>query len=258
LEIWRRRGRGLTSWFVGGEGAPSQSEVLRHRARAAIPALLQAVATLNERRVARSDRAADLRALARWFAESDSDWDANRLFRAAFALAPARHLSVDQQTLAARDADPVSADTSWLDAPPLEISPRLRQSGHYSRRGAASQIVDLGAQKAYLAQLAKEEADRIGDARRRLATGRRLRLSELPSLDDNELEIFLDVLGAALAGRASAADVVDTVSSDGTLTIRLEPPDDGAVAAIATAFGRLEGPDFWITIADAWAPTVSA
>jgi uncharacterized protein (TIGR02677 family) len=258
LEVWRRRWRGLTSWFLGGQGAPSQSEVLRHRARAAIPALLQAVATLNERRVARSDRAADLRALARWFAESDSDWDANRLFRAAFALAPARHLSVDQQTLAARDADPVSADTSWLDAPPLQISPRLRQSGHYSRRGAPSQIVDLGAQKAYLAQLAQEEAARIGDARRRLATGCRLRLSELPSLDENELDIFLDVLGAALAGRATASDVVETVSSDGTLTIRLEPPDDGAVAAVATAFGRLEGPDFWITIADAWAPVVSA
>lgn len=27
LEVWRRRWRGLTSWFLGGQGAPSQSEV---------------------------------------------------------------------------------------------------------------------------------------------------------------------------------------------------------------------------------------
>ncbi len=249
---WQRRWRGLTSWFVGGPAAPSQAEVLRHRARAAIPALLQAVATLNERRVARSDRAADLRALARWFAELESDRDAHRLFRAAFALAPARHLSVDQASLSAREANPVAAETSWLDAPPLEISPRLRQSGHYNRRGAPGQVVDRSVEKAYLARLADEEAARMASARRRLATGRRLRLSELPYLDDVEVEILLDVLGAALAGRVAASDAVETVSSDGTLTVRLEPPDGGAHASVDTSIGRLEGPDFWITVADAW------
>jgi len=216
------------------------------------------VATLNERRVARSDRAADLRALARWFAELDSEADANRLFRAAFALAPARHLSVDERTLAAREAEAVSADASWLDAPALEISPRLRQSGRYGRRGPPSQIVDRTVEKAYLAQLAAEDAARTARARERLATGRRLRLSDLPILDEDELDILLDLLGAALAGRRAPTDVVDTVSSDGTLTVRLEPAEDGASAGVATALGRLSGPDFWITIADAWAPSVSA
>ncbi|HEY2731536.1 MAG TPA: TIGR02677 family protein [Polyangia bacterium] len=258
LDQWRRRWQGLRAWFVGGDAGPSQSEVLRHRARAAIPALLQAVATLNERRVARSDRAADLRALARWFAELDDEADANRLFRAAFALAPARHLSVDERTLAAREAEVVSADTSWLDAPALEISPRLRQSGRYGRRGPPSQVVDRTVEKAYLAQLAAEDAARTARARERLATGRRLRLSDLPILDEDELDILLDLLGAALAGRAGPTDVVDTVSSDGTLTVRLEPAEDGASTSVATAIGRLSGPDFWITIADAWAPSVSA
>ena len=45
-----------------------------------------------------SDRSADFRALARFFAEAPDDPAAHRLWRAAFAFAPARHLSVDRNT----------------------------------------------------------------------------------------------------------------------------------------------------------------
>jgi uncharacterized protein (TIGR02677 family) len=132
---WRARWAGLRSWFIGRAGAPSQAEILRARARASIPALLAAVASINDRRFTRSDRSADLRTLARWFAEADSDEAAHRLWRVAFALAPARHLLVDAETLEQREARPVPARTSWLDAPALRISPRLRSAGRYVRRG---------------------------------------------------------------------------------------------------------------------------
>jgi len=46
---------------------------------------------LNERRSGRSDRSADFRLLASWFAGCASDAEAHRLARAAFALNPARH-----------------------------------------------------------------------------------------------------------------------------------------------------------------------
>jgi uncharacterized protein (TIGR02678 family) len=52
-------------------------------------AALDAVGLLNERRSGRSDRSADFRVLARWFAEAPDDEAAHRLWRAAFGLCPA-------------------------------------------------------------------------------------------------------------------------------------------------------------------------
>jgi uncharacterized protein (TIGR02677 family) len=74
--------------------------VLRASARSAIPALLQAIAALHDRRVSRTDRHTDLRTLAVWFAEAPSDQEAHRLWRIAFGLSSARHLRVTEETLA--------------------------------------------------------------------------------------------------------------------------------------------------------------
>jgi uncharacterized protein (TIGR02677 family) len=250
---WTARWQGLRSWFLAREGEPSQAEVLRQRARSAIPALLAAVANLNDRRVARSDRSADLRALAVWFAEAPSDEDAHRLWRAAFALAPARHLSVDDDTLVAREVTPVSAQTSWLEAPPIGISPRLRESGRYTRPGPPSRVIDRSAEKAALARLFEEETAQIEEARRRLACNRPVRLSALGALGRAEFDLLLDLLGEVLGGRVRPSDVVEAFSSDGSLVIRLEPPPDGSEAVLETAAGWLRGPDFVVTIADAFA-----
>ena len=120
LDGWRARWSGLRSWFIGDRAHPSQAALLRQRARAAIPALLAAVTTLQERRTGRSDRSADFRALARWFAEAPSDAEAHRLWRAAFGLASARHLTIDAQTLEARQRSP---------CPPPPAGQRRRRSG---------------------------------------------------------------------------------------------------------------------------------
>lgn len=68
LNAWRERWRGLRGWFFRTGHEPSQAELLRARARSAIPQLLGAIAALNERRSGRSDRSADFRMLAGWFA----------------------------------------------------------------------------------------------------------------------------------------------------------------------------------------------
>ncbi|MCP4661337.1 MAG: TIGR02677 family protein, partial [bacterium] len=199
VDGWRVRWQGLRAWFIGDQ-RDSQAEILRKRARSAIPDLLNAAAGLHERRLTRSDRTSDLRTLARWFAQTGSERDAHRLWRAAFALAPARHLSIDDATLDERDARPVSPQTSWLEAPPLRISPQLRKTGSYQRRGRPSGIVDRRREKALLAELAAQEAEQILDARRRFA-GRRMRLSEIGELDAGEFQLFLDLLGEVLARR---------------------------------------------------------
>ncbi|MDJ0839630.1 MAG: TIGR02677 family protein, partial [Acidobacteriota bacterium] len=97
---WESRWQGLRSWFIAATGQKSQAEVLRGRALQAIPDLISVVAAINERRTTRGDRLADLRVLARWFAECDSDADAHRLWRAAFGLHQARHLRINADTLA--------------------------------------------------------------------------------------------------------------------------------------------------------------
>jgi uncharacterized protein (TIGR02677 family) len=251
LRLWRARWDGLRAWFLHQPNLPSQAEILRARARSSIPALLTAVAAIHDRRVARSDRVADLRTLARWFAEADTDREAHRLWRAAFALAPARHLRVDDRTLDEREANPVLPQTSWLDAPPLRISPRLRRTGRYLRPGGSGRVVDYRQQKADLARLATTEAEQIAAARHRLATGRPMRLSEIGELDPAEFHLFLDILGKALTHKIDPAAEVDAASSDGALRIHLAPTSDNVTAIIHTTTGRFSGKDHWVTISSA-------
>ncbi|MCI0386112.1 TIGR02677 family protein, partial [Streptomyces sp. CNQ085] len=138
---WRERWSGLTDWFVSGQERESQARLLRGRALGAIPQLLAVVRRLNERRAGRSDRSADFRALARWFAEAPDDAARHRLWRAAFGLHSSRHLTVDADTLAARAADPVPPTTAWAGTEPLRVSPQLRRTGSYERRGKPRKVV---------------------------------------------------------------------------------------------------------------------
>ena len=248
LAGWRQRWQGLRAWFIGSGGS-SQAEILRARARSAIPALLGAVEALHEQRASRSDRSTDLRTLARWFAQTDRREDAHRLWRAAFGLSSSRHLRVDAASLDRDDQEPVAPSTSWLDAPPLRLTPRLRKTGRFARRGARP-VVDRSKAKQQLAILAAEENRQIQAARRRLATDGRIRLSSIGQLEDDAFALFLDLLGEALARRGPAAETVVATSSDGALEIVLEPlpPDAEAMAVLETPRGRFSGPDHWVDI----------
>jgi uncharacterized protein (TIGR02677 family) len=255
LEAWRARWSGLRSWFTGDRAHPSQAALLRQRARAAIPALLTAVTTLQERRTGRSDRSADFRTLARWFAEAPSDAEAHRLWRAAFGFSSARHLTIDAETLQARTEQPVPAGTSWAEAPPVTVSPRLRATGRHQRRGGPARIVDRSQARRRLEDLLAAERTQTEAARRRLATGRPTRLSDLGALGRDEFALFLGLLGDALAaGPPGPGGSVQTTTSDGTLAITLEPTGDGATAEIVTPDGVLRGPDHVITIIDLTRP----
>jgi uncharacterized protein (TIGR02677 family) len=252
---WRARWDGLRRWF-DHPGGTSQAELLRSRARSAIPALLTAISQLNERRHQRADRAADFLALARWFAEAPSDADAHRLWRAAFALTPARHLRVDDATLVARENAGETARTSWLAGTPLRIAPRLRQTGFYTARGGPRTVIDRAEEKALLAALTREEAAQISRARARLARGEPLRLAALGELDRAEFDLFLDLLGEALARKENASAAVEAFSSDGQLRIRLEPVASAPPATLRTAHGAFTGPDHIVTISPARPPAV--
>lgn len=250
-ERWSGKWRGFRDWFLGTAAGISQAEILRRRAREAIPALLYTVQTINERRVSRSDRLADWQALALWFAEAPCDADAHRLWRSAFAMTPARHLLINRETLDLRDQLDESPRTSWLDAEPIRVSPRLRASGRATSRGGPPRLVQNSKEKELLALMAREENDQLESAKRILAVDKPMRLSEFEVLDPKAFELLLDLLGEAMNARVDSAEPVEATSADGSLIIRLGPFDAGRQARIQTSAGALIGPDALVHIRNA-------
>lgn len=243
LEAWRERWSGLSGWFVSHTQEPPQAELLRARVRAAIPQLLSAIAALNERRAGRSDRSADFRTLAVWFADCDDARHAHRLARAAFALNPARHYSLDQT--AEQD---LPAHTAWADAPPLRVHPRLREYGEATPRGPLARVKDRSDARALAASQLEQENQQVEAARRKLATGRSLRLSQLRDLDADAFRLFLQLLGEALSEQASPDATIERRTGDGLLVVRLEPLGPDSRASIETPLGTLSGRDHLVTI----------
>lgn len=240
---WRERWKGLRGWFLMTGSEPPQAELLRARARAAIPQLLSAIATLNERRSGRSDRSADFRMLAQWFAECTSDSHAHRMARAAFALHPARHFSLNPQV-----DDDMPASTPWADAPPLQINPRLREYGELAPCGPLARVRDRSAERALMAEQLAEESRQVDAARRRLATGYPIRLSELGELDTHAFGLFLNLLGEALAEQSHPDQTIERQTGDGLLHIRMEPLGAFTEARITTPAGIFAGRDHLLTI----------
>lgn len=246
LDGWLERWSGLKRWFVAGDGS-SQAELLRRSALAAIPRLLQAVSLLNERRSGRSDRAADFRRLALWFAETDGDAQAHRLWRAAFALSPARHLALTT-------SENTVAGIPWRESPPVDLHPQLRAYGALPTRGAPAKIRDRSAERAQLAARVAQEAEQTERARRTLATGRETKLSELGRLDRHAFGFFLTLLGETLAAQSHPGQPIERLTMDGSLSVRLEPLTPDTHAEVETEIGRFSGRDHRLTIHQVSAP----
>lgn len=247
---WKFRWAGLKKWFVRTPESPSQADTLRTCARSAIPALLLAISGFHDRRLASSDRPTDLKLLARWFAQVETNDDAHRLWRAAFALNPSRHLRIDDDTLAVRDQRPIPATASWIEAEPMLISPRLRRTGQHHRRGRPANVIDRSHDKKHLAELARLEAEQIERARRTLAANQVVRLSELAELNRSEFQLLLDLLGKALAEQKHPDAEIITMSSDGSLRISMRASQDGSFATIVTPDGEFHGRDYYVCISD--------
>ncbi len=246
---WHNRWAGLRAWFLSPDARrPSQAKLLRAAAINAITQLLGAVAVINERRAGRSDRSADFRTLARWFAQAPDDASAHRLWRAAFGLCSARHLSVTAATLNLWEGERYTPNTPWTQAHPMQISPQLRRSGSYERRGQPNRLIDRSAARKLLAERARAEAEQAAAARATLVTDGPIRLSDLKLLDPLAFRMFLALLGDALAAKAPSASEVTTASGDGMLWIRLTEVPDAPAVEIETMDGVLTGPEHLIEI----------
>ncbi len=252
-EIKQREGRweGLRQWFLGDADGRSQAEVLRARTREAIPALLVALQSFHDRRETGSDRQRDWRRLAQWFAETPDDGAAHRLWRVAFALTPARHLRINEESMARREQIDEGPRTSWLDAEPMWLEPQLRKSGRGPGAGRPPPVVDLSQERELLQRLAAEENAQIQRAHERLVRIDPMLLSDFEVLDPYAFRLLLDLLGRA-ASEAAFSESENSVivrSSDGALEIELAAsPVSASMATLNTSEGILTGPNYQVAI----------
>ncbi|MCL2540977.1 MAG: TIGR02677 family protein [Nocardioidaceae bacterium] len=250
-DVWLRQWSGLTDWFVSSQGRDSEAKLLRARARAAIPSLLAVVRSLHDKAGGRTDRTHDYVTLARWFANLDDDGDRHRLWRTAFGLTPVRHLSVTGETEDSWAAADLGNATPWAEAPAVRISPQLRRTGSYERRGKAVRVADRSDAKALLVARAREEAEQTAAARRRILTHGPRPLSAFGELDPDAFRLFIGLLGDALAAMGPRGETAQVHTSDGELTVTLRRVSGADVAVIRTTDGELSGPDHLVDIASA-------
>jgi uncharacterized protein (TIGR02677 family) len=242
LKIWQDHWDGVAGWFIATDRQPAQADLLRGQARAAIPRLISAIAALTERSSGRSDRFADYMVLARWFLETPTDAEANRLWRAAFALNPARHLSL------VVPGEGIAATTPWPNAPSVKVLAKLRERGQLLPRGQPPRMIDRSKDRETLAQRISEESRQVQAARERLATGEPVRLSQIGFLDRHEFQLFLQLLAEALASQSHPDKAVERVTLDGLLSVRLEPLPGTEFFSLESEFGWFHGRDHVITI----------
>lgn len=248
-EQWLRRWQGLTDWFVTTPARDSEALLLRARARSAIPSLLAVVAALHDRRSGRSDRSADFLALASWFAALPDDASRHRLWRSAFGLTATRHLTATPETVDTWEQARVGPATPWAQAPGVQVSPQLRATGSYERRGRQNRVTDRSQAKALLAARAREQAEQTAAARRRVATDGPVRLSAFGVLDRDAFRLFLALLGDGLAALGPGHDRAEVYTSDGGLRVRITRVPGAGHATLRTVDGDLSGPDHEVDIA---------
>ncbi|WP_345342767.1 TIGR02677 family protein [Rhodococcus olei] len=225
---WTSRWAGLTQWFVAADGV-SESERLREGTMSAIAAVLSLLRRVTETRRGGVSRESQLRHLAGWFAAAPTEDAAHALFQAVFDLGRPRHLSMVHP-----DADIIPDSRSWWDAPPVEISRTLAETGRNAAVGAPSRVQrnDASIRRLRDVQLAAQRA-RAEAARSLAAGGAYDRV-----LDEQETEVLLGLLTAALTARVAVSGTVrGSTGSENGVRLTLEPNDESTT--VQTVRGRL-------------------
>jgi uncharacterized protein (TIGR02677 family) len=232
---------GLRLWFRPADGSPPRVNELQDIARRAIISLLRVLDRISESRRRSSNAAADFRALARWFAQSETEDDAHRLFNAAFGLWPARHAH-----LVHVDGELIPNGDSWAEAPPVPVSPQLRRTGKQEHIGSTGKVRDVAELRRARQTQARQERVELELAWRQLATPGPVRLSSLGELDHDTFHRLLDLVGRALGTRPDETGTRSTSTSDGRVEISLR--NARGWATVRTPHGVFSGPDFVIDV----------
>ncbi|MBF6209902.1 TIGR02677 family protein [Nocardia puris] len=208
---WRARWHGLRTWFVAVEAESTEADRLREATMSAIAAVLSLLRRVTETRRGGVSRESALRHLAGWFTAAPTAESAHALFDAVFGLGRPRHLAMEHP-----DADIVPAVRSWWEAPPLEISRTLAETGRPPSAGAPGRIQrnDAGIRRLRENQLAAQRAR--AEAARSLASAD----VHERELDDRETEVLLRLLDAASTAWVPVSGrVAGTTGTDSGVTL---------------------------------------
>jgi len=242
LEDWRRRWAGLRSWLAPpGAGAPSEADRLSGATMAAIGDVLALLRRVTEARRGGVSRESQLRHLAAWFTGAGSEEAAHALFDAVFLLGGPRHVGVAHD-----DPEAIATRLSWWDAPAVELSRTLVQSGRAPGQGTGRP-----------ARLERSDAARrhlrerqLADERRHVEAAAGLAATDAgggAALDDEQATVLLRLLDVALAVRtAGRADVPLGAAAFGVrLTLT---PTPGRFSTVHTKAGRLHLDGYALTV----------
>jgi uncharacterized protein (TIGR02677 family) len=245
LDDWRRRWAGLRSWLAPPSAdALSEADRLAGATMAAIGDVLALLRRVTEARRGGVSRESQLRHLAAWFTDVGSLEAAHALFDAVFALGGPRHVGVAHD-----DPEAIATRLSWWDAPAVELSRTLVQSGRAPGQGNGRPArVERGdAARRHLRER------QLADERRHVEAAAALAGAEAgdgAALDDEQAAVLRRLLDVALAARtAGRADVPLAAAAFGVrLTLT---PAPGRFTTVCTKAGwlHLDGYELSVTAA---------
>lgn len=238
VDDWRHRWAGLRAWFAPpGFDRLSEADRLGDATVGAISDVLALLRRVTESRRGGVSRESQLRHLAAWFAAAPTDAAAHALFDVTFGLGSPRHVGVVHAA-----PDTIPARRSWWEAPAVELSRTLVETG---RAGSPGRPAPIGRNEATqsalrVAQLADQQ--RLRDAAAALAengvTGQ--------VLDHTETGLLLRLLDLALAARAATASRSAMTGAAHGVRLTLSPVD--GVTTVRTSAGDLHLDGFALTV----------
>ncbi|MFC9251196.1 TIGR02677 family protein [Amycolatopsis thailandensis] len=225
LADWLDRWHGLVQWFRTED---SEAERLQAGTTTAISAVLALLRRVTEARRGGVSRESQLRHLAAWFTGVPSDTAAHALFAATFNLGSPRHAGIVQP-----DPELIPARMSWWEAPPVEVSRTLVETGKPAAPGAPAKVErnDAGRRRLRERQIAEQRAQLT--AARSLADGGVYGRT----LGEEETALLLSLLDLALSARVPVAGVLSTSGSAHGVKLTLTPHTEST--AVSTVRGRL-------------------
>ena len=240
LEDWRRRWVGLRSWLAPpGADEPSEADRLAGATISAIGDVLALLRRVTEARRGGVSRESQLRHLAAWFTAAGDQDAAHALFDVVFGLGAPRHVGV-----AHPDEEAVPGRLSWWEAPAVELSRTLVESGRLPGQGNGRPArIDRGDEQRHRlrgAQLVQER--RLAEAAGELALH-----GPAVKLDQEQGIVLRRLLDLALSAR-SGTGAVAAAAYGVRLTLT---PAPGRYSTVETTDGRLHLDGYELTVAAA-------
>ena len=231
LSDWQQRWAGLVAWF-GAHQPPAESDRLQQATVAAIGDVVAMLRRITEARRGGVSRESQLRHLAAWFAGCPSDGAAHALFDAVFALRAPRHVGIAHD-----DPEAISVRRTWWEAPAVEVSRTLVETGRSPSPGRPAMIDrDDGPRHRLLAQ------------QRARATAQRAAAGALSAgdvhgrvLSEPETAVLLLLLDRALGARSPLGAAVRAAGSAHGVRLELSPCSGVSVVRSVRGVLRLDG-----------------